>query len=219
MSGGLLDSGRRAIRIALTTMVAGGLCVGCASRTGTADSPIPGVSGVAQCPTNGPPATPAELRECVRQLSFDTTELVGDEQRLMLNPPCPASCRYGPLAKIEPAMGAHEYSERELQDGRIIARLFVRRSEQGYPKLALVPGYITYWWVQKDATGRGGRSIFISEAAVGNRLMMTKPQSMEVEAYAEGTFKRAIARWLWLEDDETGKGTCGSATCTPSGPR
>lgn len=213
MSGGLLDSGRHAIRIGLLTMFAGGLSVGCGTRT---EPPVvsPVIQdGVAACPEGGPPTTRAELEACVRPLSFDTHELVGDEQRLMVNPPCPASCRYGPLAKIEPAKGAHDYSDGELKQGRIIARLFVRPGETGYPKLALVPGDTTYWWVQKDATGRGGRSVFISHATVGNRLVMTRPRALMVEEYPLGTFKRAIAGWYWLEEDETAKGTCGSATC------
>jgi hypothetical protein len=214
MSGGLLDSGRHAIRIGLTTMFAGGLCVGC----GGARTESPAVSplvqdGVVQCPDSGPPTTRAELRACVARDTFDTNELVGDEQRLMVNPPCPASCRYGPLAKIEPALHAHEYSDGELQQGRIIARLFVRSGEQGYRKLALVPGYMTYWWVQKDPRARSGTSLYISEATVGNKLVMTPPRKLEVEEYEPGTFKRAIAGWLWLEDDEVSKGTCGSAVC------
>jgi hypothetical protein len=213
MSGGLLDSGRHAIRIGLVTMFASGLSVGCGTRTEPPGvPPVPGVSEVAECPSEGPPTTPAQLKACVGKISFDTLELAGDEQRLMVNPPCPGSCRHGPLAKIEPAKGAHEYSDGDLKQGRIIARLFVRSGEKGYPKLALVPGYTTYWWVQKDATGRGGRSLFISEATVGNRPV-TERRRLEVYSYPEGTFNRAIARWFWLEDDETAKGTCGSATC------
>ncbi len=211
MSGGLLHGGRVAIRIGLM-MFAGGLCVGCGARTEPAVAPVPGVSEVAQCPKDGPPTNQAELKACVGKISFDTTEIVGDEQRLMVNPPCPTSCRYGPLARIEPAMGAHEYSEGDLREGRIIARLFVRKGETGYRKLALVPGYITYWWVQKDATGRRGRSIFISEAMVRNTLV-SMAQRLQVEVYPPGSFRRAVARWYWLEQDETTKGTCGAGTC------
>jgi hypothetical protein len=131
----------------------------------------------------------------------------------MVNPPCPDSCRYGPLAKIEPALHAHEYSDGDFRKGRIIARLSVRRDQEGYPKLALVPGYMTYWWVQKDPRARSGTSLYISEATVGNKLVMTPPRKLEVEEYAPGTFKQAIAGWLWLDDDEVSKGTCGGAVC------
>jgi hypothetical protein len=211
MSGGLLDSGRLAIRIGFLTIFAG-LCVGCGTRT---EPPVVSPvleDGVAQCPKEGPPTNPAQLRACVGEVTFDTLELAGDEQRLMVNPPCPGSCQYGPLAKIEPVVGAQDYGEDELQRGRIIARLFVRRGEKGYPKLAIVSGYTTYWWVQTNATGRAGRSLFISEAMVGNQLMTVRRQ-LEVYPYPEGTFRRAIAGWYWLEQDETAKGTCGSATC------
>ena len=211
MSGGLFDSGRLAIRIGLLAVFAGGLSVGCSTSPGPAVSPVPGVSEAAVCPEKGPPTNVAELRACVAKISFDTTDLVGDEQRLMVNPPCPASCRYGPLAKIEPAQGAHQYTPGQLRQGRIIARLSVRSGEKGYEKLALVAGYPTYWWVQRDAA-EGGRSLFISEATVGTRLV-TQARALQVEEYPEGAFTRAIAGWVWLDQDETAKGTCGSASC------
>jgi hypothetical protein len=213
MSGRLLDSGRHAIRTGVFAVLAGWLCVACGTRT---EPPVvsPEVQdGVARCPEGRPPTTRAELDACVGGISFDTAELVGDEQRLMVNPPCPSSCRYGPLARIEPAKGAHQYTDGELTQGRVIARLFVRKGEKGYPKLALTPGDTTYWWVQKSATGRGGKSIFISQATVGGRLLMTKPRELKLEPYAADSFKQSIAGWYWLEDDETAKGTCGTATC------
>jgi hypothetical protein len=221
MSGRLLDSGRHAIRIGLT-MLAGWLCVACGtSRIESPPvSPVIEDSGVAQCPEKGPPTTRAELKGCVANIrdGFDTNELVGDEQRLMLNPPCPRPCTYGPLAKIEPAIGAQDYSDDELREGRIIARLSVRTGEKRYPKLALVPGYFTYWWVQRDSR-QGGVSYFISEAMVGNRLMMTKSDSLKVEEYRDRPFQRAIAGWLWSDMDETAQGTCGSSSCKSGTPR
>jgi hypothetical protein len=129
----------------------------------------------------------------------------------MVNPPCPGSCRHGPLAKIEPAKGAHQYTDDELKQGRVIARLFLRSGEKGYPKLALTPGDTTYWWVQKK--GKGGTSIFISQATIGGRLVATPPRRLQVEEYGPDAIKQAIAGWYWLEDDETAKGTCGSASC------
>jgi hypothetical protein len=175
------------------------------------------------CPAKGPPKTRKELDACVGSLQFDTLALVGDEQRLLVvgqgGWPCPDNskrvCRHGPLAKIEPATVAHQYSDDDLKQGRIIARLFVRRGDKGYPKLALTPGDTTYWWVQRD-TGQLGRSLFISQATVRDSLL-TREDTLHVEEYPRGTFMRALARWFWLEDDETAKGTCGSATCVSSG--
>lgn len=214
MSGGLLDSGRLTLRLGVITIFASALCVGCGAPQPLVVSPEPGVPGAAECPKEGPPTNAAQLKACVGGLKFDTLDLVGDEQRLMVNPPCPASCRHGPLARIEPFEGAYEYSKEEMQRGRIIARLFVRKGEKGYQKLALVPGYMTYWWVQIDGTGRRAKSIFISEAMAGkDRLLRTVPRQIRVYPYEEGTFKRSIAGWYWLDDDETAKGTCGSATC------
>jgi hypothetical protein len=180
------------------------------------------------CPANRPPKNRKELDTCVGGLKFDTEGVVGDEQRLLLvdttgrvGTPCPYDtrqrCRHGPLAKIEPAVGSIGYTDDDLKHGRFLARLFVRRGEKGYPKLALTPGDTTYWWVQTDNTGERGRSLFISQATLGDSLV-SRAESLTVERAGAGSFKRAMARWHWLDWDETGKGTCtGTSTCTSSG--
>jgi len=60
-------------------------------------------------------------------------------------------------------IGAHRYSEEDLREGRIIAKISVPRTErERYPKYGLVPGQVTYWWVRTDASGRRGTSVFVT---------------------------------------------------------
>jgi hypothetical protein len=132
----------------------------------------------------------------------------------MVHPPCPGPCRYGPLAKIEPEKHSHLLSEEDLKDGRIIARLFLRKGETArYGKLKLIPGRMTYWWVQK-IPGRpdsaAGRSFYITGGA--QRLETTKERTLHFEPY-RGQVKQALARWLWEPRDETTQGSCGGGTC------
>jgi hypothetical protein len=173
------------------------------------------------CPANRPPQTEEELKECIGDLKFDEQAEAGDEQRLLVvgqgGSPCPDNskrmCRHGPLARIEPLKNAHKFLPEHLQEGRIIARLSITNGQEGYPKLNLAPGHKTYWWVQRDPSGSGGRSVYVSDSLAAGTLWVSKPRELEARNVPEGTFKQALARWLWSEDDETAKGTCGSASC------
>jgi hypothetical protein len=167
------------------------------------------------CKANEPPSTRTELQACLDSLDFDPIEATGDEQRLMINPPCPGSCKYGPLAKIEPEMHSHLYEENDLKKGRIIARLFLQKKEtKGYPKLGLVPGAVTYWWVQFSSDPKAeysGRSVYITVAAGGNKILAKEDTLRYVEH--PGGFKQAMARWVWDPKDEKTQGTCGQGCC------
>jgi hypothetical protein len=231
---GFWECGSRVWRI---TVVLGGLSTACQDRSGTV-RPGPGgsdtlgrTSGITDslrppplakgCPPNRPPQTASELKACVSNLDFDTLPEVGDEQRLLVmdsqpGSPCPDNqkriCRYGPLAKIEPLKNAHTYSPGEIREGRIIARLSIQGGQEGYPKLSLFPGHKTYWWVLRDESGTGGQSVYISDSISADRPL-AQPRKLQAYDVPAGTFKQALARWLWLPDDETAKGTCGSASC------
>jgi hypothetical protein len=171
------------------------------------------------CPANSAPSDTSQLRACVDSLHFDTVAAVGDEQRLMVRGALPGplchgdsthSCRYGPLAKIEPVKGAHQYGDSALQEGRIIARMFLRAGEsEAYQKLGLVPTDTTYWWVRTGVDS----SFFISRS--GDGVLITK-RSLEREEHPEGTFEQAVARWIWDDADEKANGPCGSACCKPA---
>lgn len=174
------------------------------------------------CPPNRPPGTKGELEACTLGLKFDTLAEAGDQQRLLVvnqveGLPCqdnPARrCRYGPLAKIEPLKNAHKFTAADIREGRIIARLSIQGGQEGYPKLNLVPGHLTYWWVQRDSSARGGKSVYVSDSIVQDRPMTSKPQVLDARDRPPGSFKQALARWLWVPDDEKAQGSCGSASC------
>jgi hypothetical protein len=212
------------------TWVIGGGCNGTTTRRdggATADtSGVPTRPAAAPalgdgCPRDTVPTTPAELKACVDSLPFDTDTLAGDEQPLAViggptGLPCPGDptrrCRYGPLAKIEPLIGAQNYSEDDLKQGRFIARLSIARGEkEGYKKYGLQPGRMTYWWVKTDATGRGGQSAFVTETADGKVVPVF--YKLKREPSEEGRPTRALARWIWTLEDETAKGNCGASKC------
>jgi hypothetical protein len=198
---------------------------GAISDTGVAPTPpaatAPQVTG---CPKDNPPLTPDELKACLATLQFDIDTLAGDEQPLTVigastGLPCPGDaarkCRFGPLAKIEPVIGAQNYSESDLKLGRIIARISVDGSQtEGYKKYGLQPGGTTYWWVKTDATGRGGRSVFVTQTRDGKIVLPPVERVLERQPYEKGKEPtRALARWVWTLKDETAKGTCGAAKC------
>jgi hypothetical protein len=166
------------------------------------------------CKANKPPSTRAELTACLEGLEFeDTIEAVGDQQRLMINPPCPGTCRYGPLATIQPEKHSHLYSYAELKEGRIIAKLFLDPKEtKGYEKLGLVPGGVTYWWVQKtsEKQDNAGRSVYLTLS--GEKVGPTIENTLKYEEHENG-FQQAVARWVWDPVDETTQGTCGQGCC------
>src|SRR5262245_29418514 len=93
-------------------------------------------SGAPVCPNPVSGSDTTQLRACINSLSFDTVAASGDEQRLLVlgtvgaGAACPwdpnHSCRHGPLAKIEPVIGADERDASALDQGAIIARLFLR---------------------------------------------------------------------------------------------
>jgi hypothetical protein len=173
------------------------------------------------CPAGKAPINQKELDACISTLQFDSTEENGDEQRLLVldvkgAPACledpKHTCSYGPLAKIEPVRNAHKYSPEDMRQGRIIARLFVRDKEKGYPKLGLQPGHMTYWWVQYSSGEDTGRGYYITDLTKGDRLLQVA-RPVKVERYPPGTLKQALASWIWTIEDETTQGHCGTATC------
>ena len=201
-------------------LIAGAVFTACCPKPPEAPQPVKG------CPPGRPPADETELTACLQSLEFDSDEEAGDEQPLAViakgpGERCPGdprgvyNCRYGPRARIEPAIGADRYSEEDLRQGRIIARLSLLRGEtEEYPKFGLKPGRLTYWWVQTDASGTGGKSVFVTATSKGGRVEGPEPRPLIREIYREGTrLVGAVARWLWTLEDETSQGRCGAATC------
>jgi hypothetical protein len=167
----------------------------------------------ADCKPGRPPSTRAELTACLEGLEFDSIEAVGDKQPLMVNPPCPESCRYGPLATIQPEKHSHLYSDAELKEGRIIAKLTLDPKEtKGYKKLGLVPGGVTYWWVQKTSENydKAGKSVYVTLQA--EELRAPIANTLQYTEHKNG-FQQAVARWVWDPKDEKTQGTCGQGCC------
>ena len=201
----------------------GGVCGGCNPTPRAQDSGRVPDSTVAVAPPNSQaptllkgcklPSTPEELRACVAGLEFEKLEVAGDEQRLMLDPPCPGKCRYGPLATIQPEKSSHLGREEDLSKGQIIAQLFLNKGEKiGYDKLGLAPGDTTYWWVQKLPGRSEGKSAYLTIS--GGKLVTKDKFTLRYESYrGAGAPKQALARWLWVENDEKTQGTCPSGTC------
>jgi hypothetical protein len=231
----LLGRWRLPLHFSAVTLL-GAMCSACV--TGRAAAP--------GCGSNGPPSTLTALNECLPKVGFDSLEAAGDKQALTVvekggGVPCPGSkdptrsCRYGPIATIQPESTSHLQKFAALREGRIIAKLFLAPGQtQRYDSLALVPGETTYWWVQvtenteKDLyqkslkeEGHGkygskdsvGVSIFISTARGehGDTLLMKRYPLHYVKH--ENKFKQALARWVWDPDDETGQGSCGQGCC------
>jgi hypothetical protein len=179
---------------------------------------------LAACPHEAP-STPAELEACLHGITFDSSPEVSDSQPLTVigtppGAPCPGdekkshTCRFGPIAKIEPVKGAQNYSDDDLRQGRIIARLSIPGSErEGYAKFGLKPGQETFWWVRVDSTGRGGQSVFVTQTKDG-KVEPLPPRNLVRYVYEKGErLARAIARWIWSLDDETTQGSCGGGSC------
>jgi hypothetical protein len=193
----------------------------------------------AGCRRDSAPSTQAELDACLQGFAsqgfvFDTAYAASDEQPLAVitrsqGPACPGdtsrtrtlSCRYGPLAKIAPLAGAQNYSEEDLREGRIIAKLSIPEGEkEGYAKYGLIPGQATYWWVRTDKSGTAGTSVFVTATKDGKIHQVRRDLKRDKYEEGEGKYagyggklKRAVARWIWSLDDETAKGTCGAAKC------
>jgi hypothetical protein len=169
------------------------------------------------CPTGRPPSTSDQLSACLEGLEFDTTEAIGDEQRLLVRDdgglPCHGdkqhTCRYGPLAKVEPAKGAEMYSESSLAEGRIIGRIYLRAHEtESYPKYGLVPVDTTYWWVNTKLD----KSFFVHRNGTRAELD-TVSRGLTLTPHPSGTFQQAFAAWIWDETDETLNGGCSGHCC------
>jgi hypothetical protein len=187
---------------------------GCAPA-GTATGPL-----LAPCPTNAAPSDTAQLNACIKKLQFDQVEAAGDEQRLMVRdtaagPACHGdttfSCRYGPLAKIEPVIKAHRRKPAQLNEGRIIARLYLQPGEtESYPKLNLAPNDTTYWWVQRTGdTTAISRFVRLSAGSVD----LAQEQNIGIEGHPPGTYGQALARFVWNDADEKTQGPCGVGCC------
>jgi hypothetical protein len=227
MPGTLQRCCRRAFRVAAVALLP-------VMLFSCAHAPSPG----RDCTPGSPPVATMQLNACLKDIVFDKYPAAGDMQPLMVldpqsNAPCPPptrdtmyhederarqappthGCRYGPIARIEPVDKAHKFSDGDLKNGRIIARLFLTEGQtEPYEKLSLFPGDTTYWFVIK-ATRDSGTSYYVAKGGkdASTRLAM-KSRPVHFHYHNHGDHK-PLARWVWDPHDETSWGRCGDACC------
>jgi hypothetical protein len=156
--------------------------------------------------TGDPRLVPREsLVTYAQRLPYDTIPGLGDQQRLMLDPPCPGTCRYGPLALIEPVVGT---PAPDIVTGRmyLIARL-VNKDTIPYPKLGMPASGTAYWFVYRTDAGELRARIVAAPTA---SPMLDGPVDLEIH---DRRFTRMTARWHWSDDDEGGWGSCVRNGC------
>jgi hypothetical protein len=223
MTSALLSPWHLALRIGFVSALAGAAGAACCRTTYLYPYASPQAASLPSgCPAGRQPADTMELKACLSNLEFDTVMAAGDEQRLMVvdtggsGPHCKGGdttlvCRYGPLAKIEPVKGAETYPDSALHEGRIIARMFLRPGEtEDYPKLGLTTGDTTYYWVSTAPD----TSYFVHPHSAQADLVETG-RGLTREMHPVGTYRQALARWVWMENDEKSNGPCGSGCCRP----
>jgi hypothetical protein len=154
----------------------------------------------------------------IRKLSFVPDTEAGDRQGLLLGH-FPASPRYGPVATILPEVNANRGSLAELRrNGKVIARIEMDKiGAQPYPKLALLPGATTYWWVRLDPRDSSltGRSVFITVDTLGHIVSRTAFPLKVMPEQGHRFYRnlQPLARFTWNPADEGTWGTCNGACC------
>lgn len=148
------------------------------------------------------------LLTTARAQTFDTSYSVGDEQRLMLGTYASGSS-HGPRMRIQPNAASHSATRAQLAAGFVVAR-WINRDSIAYRKLGSVGGDTTYWFV--DSIPAGWRSRYIStsypDSMVVDDSLVIHPRSP--------AHLQSLARWVWLDDDETGWVTCTTTGCCTS---
>ncbi len=157
----------------------------------------------------------------VRKLSFVPDPESGDRQGLLLGH-YPENARFGPVATIQPEVHSNAGSVAELRHmGKVIARLQVESiGAQPYPKLGLLPGTTTYWWVRLNPgdTTTTGRSVFITVDGLGHIVSRTS-SDLTVHGYGDKWKHilyrnlQPLARFTWNPADQGTWGTCNGVCC------
>ena len=133
----------------------------------------------------------------------------GDHQRLMVGR-YPGSSRHGPLVAIQPNDSSIHVDRARLAAGFVVAR-FVNRETRSYPKLGILGNDTTYWFVDSLPSGTW-RSRYVSSRFTG---VIVEDTTLVIHP-SDTTHARSLARWVWMDSDETGWVTCTSAGCCTS---
>ena len=160
-------------------------------------------------PFEGPieQASRATVLEYARRVPY--MEISGDSQRLMLGT-CPADCRYGPRAHIDPAARSYEAGDDALTKGHMLARL-INADTVDYPKLNLGPQDTVYWWV--DGTAGRLRSVLVSSRPDVPPLVLGFAREAHPEQKSGFRWRQAQARFVWRDTDEMLWVACSWAEC------
>jgi hypothetical protein len=138
--------------------------------------------------------------EYARGLRFDSVYGAADSQRVEFTADGKSHPgRTGGVAWIQPEEGTWALDPRDLEQGRVIARI---KTQQRVKALGYGPTWWTYWWVDK----RGGtwRSLFFSQDRPSNPA-----QSDLTYTYHEGyEWYQSIAKWGGSQWGNCSKSAC-----------
>ncbi len=189
----MLERGSAALLMAATMGIVATLAGGCQKR----EPPPEAQATYRQRPT---PQFPSDsvltvsldrIREYAGQLQFDTTLGAADQQPIDFQR-VQVGTERAQLARIEPESGSFDLSEKELAQGRIIARI---KSAAEVPSLSLGPRW-TWWWVDKHGPGGTWRSVFIPESEQAGKRVALR-DSLELMGHYR-PWRQAIARFWFV---------------------
>jgi hypothetical protein len=120
-----------------------------------------------------------------RGLDYDSVYGAADSQRVDF---ATGRIGSGDWAIIQPEKGAWALDEKELAEGRIVARI---RSHSVYAPFGYGPWW-TYWWVDKQ--GRQWRSLLISDS-LKTRVHDTLPHTTTYDTHVGYEWRQSVARW------------------------
>jgi hypothetical protein len=133
-----------------------------------------------------------------RSLVYDSVYGAADSQRVDFATGLIGS---GDWAIIQPEKGAWALDEKEVAEGRIIARI---RSHAVYAPFGYGPWW-TYWWV--DRKGGQWRSLLVSDS-LKTRVADTLPHKTTYTTHPGYEWRQSIARWRGSQWGSCGRGAC-----------
>ncbi len=133
-----------------------------------------------------------------RSLVYDSVYGAADSQRVDF---ATGHIGSGDWAIIQPEKGAWALDEKEVAEGRIIARI---RSHAVYAPFGYGPWW-TYWWIDKK--GGQWRSLLVSDS-LQTRVYDSLPHKTTYTSHLGYEWRQSIARWHGSQ-----WGGCGRSAC------
>ncbi len=139
--------------------------------------------------------------EYAKDLRFDSVYGAADSQRVEFSPDGKSHPgRAGGVAWIQPEEGTWALDPKQLEQGRVIARI---KTQQGVKALGYGPTWWTYWWVDKRGPGGAWRSLFFSQ----DRPRNPAPSDLTYTPHYSYRWRQSIAKWggsQWGNCDRSG---------------